>query len=61
MAAIAALDSLVGLCCDLSIIGLELCSDLGKLYVGRVESIAVGDDLRHIGVELSGSHVLIRS
>ena len=33
LAAVAALDSLVGLCCYLSIVGLELCSNFGKLNV----------------------------
>lgn len=61
MAAVTALDSLVGLCCYLAVVRLELCSHLGELNVGGVESIAVGDDLRHVGMKLGGSNVLIRS
>lgn len=45
---------------DLPVVGLELCSDLGELYVGGVEGVAVGDDLRDIRVELGGCNVLVR-
>ena len=47
-------------CCNFSVVAFKFSSNSGEFHIGRVESVAVRDDLGHIRMKLSWSHVLVR-